>query len=74
MMEFNDTAPVFSRSRSDPKMKLEALMFLKTVVNDFQLVVSQIFVEHPAQTVEGVRTLAKVRTQCLSGFILIEGD
>lgn len=58
-MEFTD-APVFSRSRSDPKMKLDALMFLKTVVNDFQLVATQILAEHATQTVEALRTLAKV--------------
>jgi hypothetical protein len=58
MMEFTDV-PLFNRSKSDPKLKLEALMFLRTVVNDFQLVVSQLFTDS-AQTVEAVRTLAKV--------------
>ena len=59
-MEYAE-APIFSRTHSDPKMKLEALMFLKTVVNDFQLVVTQIFTEHAAQSVDALRTLAKVQ-------------
>ena len=49
------------RQGSDPKVKLEALVFLKSVVTDFHLVVPHLFSDHD-QALEALRTLSKVRT------------